>query len=96
MNPKLTDFLVRKIGISSEKLTSDTRLGHDLGCCGLDAVSLFEDFFEEFSIKNIEEFDAELHINFSPDFAPRPLYWLKNLINKERRKYLDPDVTLSK
>lgn len=94
MNQRLKEFLVRKIGVSSEKLTPASRLSEDLGCAGLDAVTLFNDFFLEFDIKNIEEFDADLHIDFSVDFVQRPLSRLKNLFNKNRWKYLRPDVTL--
>ena len=92
MNPQLTAFLVRKIGATPENLKSKTLLVKDLGCCGLDAVQLFEDFFTEF--ENIEQFDADLHIDFSPDFTPRPLNWIRNLLSRDRWKYLDPDVTI--
>jgi hypothetical protein len=94
MNPRLIDFLIQKIGATREELNPKTRLAQDLGCCGLDAVTLFNDFFTEFRIQNIEQFDEDLHIEFSPDYAPRPFYWLKNLLKKDRRKYLRPDVTV--
>lgn len=94
MNPKLIDFVVKNTHLKAGDIRPEMRLAEDIGYYGLDAISFFERFFSEFEIKNIESFDVDLHIDGSVDFAPRPLNWLKNILNKDRRKYLRPDVTL--
>jgi hypothetical protein len=94
MNPKLIDFIIKNTHLKTSDIRPELRLAEDVGFYGLDAILFFENFFKEFEIKNIESFDIELHIDGSVDFAPRPFNWLKNLLIKERRKYLRPDVTL--
>ena len=94
MNQKLIDFITKNTHLKTGDIRPELRLAEDIGFYGLDAVSFFETFFTEFEIKNTENFDLDLHIDGSVDFAPRPLNWLKNVLNKERRKYLRPDVTL--
>lgn len=94
MNPKLIDFLAKNTHLKTGDIRPELRLAEDIGFYGLDAISFFESFFAEFEIKNIEIFDFDSHIDGSVDFAPRPLNWLKSVLNKERRKYLRPDVTL--
>lgn len=94
MNTDLIEFIVNRSHLKAEQIRPDSRLAEDIGCYGLDAISFFEDFFTTFKIENYEDFDSDLYINSSADFAPRPIQWLKNLFNKERRKYLSPDVTI--
>ncbi|MFM6952704.1 MAG: hypothetical protein ACKOXR_06170 [Bacteroidota bacterium] len=94
MNPKLIDFIVKNTHLKTGDIRPELRLAEDIGFYGLDAISFFENFFAEFKIKNTENFDLDLQINGSVDFAPRPLNFLKKLFNMERFKYLRPDVTL--
>jgi hypothetical protein len=94
MNSKLIDFITKNTHLKTGNIRPELRLAEDIGFYGLDAVSFFETFFTEFKIKNTEIFDLNLHIDGSVDFTPRPLNWLKNVLIKERRKYLRPDVTL--
>ncbi|MFN8152729.1 MAG: DUF1493 family protein [Bacteroidia bacterium] len=94
MNSKLIDFIVKNTHLKAGDIRPELRLSEDIGYYGLDAILFFESFFSEFEIKDIESFDIDLHIDGSVDFAPRPLNWIKNVVNKERRKYLRPDVTL--
>ena len=60
----------------------------------MDAIGFMQNFFTEFHISNPEDFDLDAHIDGGPDFVPRPINWFKNIVIKERRKYLKPDVTL--
>jgi hypothetical protein len=94
MNPKLTDFIIKNTHLKAGEIRPELRLAEDIGYYGLDAISFFESFFSEFDIKDIESFDADLHIDGSVDFSPRPLNWLKKIFDKDRQKYLKPDVTL--
>ncbi|HNE98503.1 MAG TPA: hypothetical protein PLO42_21155 [Cyclobacteriaceae bacterium] len=94
MNSKLIDFIVKNTHLKAGDIRPELRLAEDIGYYGLDAILFTESFFSEFEIKDIESFDIDLHIDGSVDFAPRPLNWIKNVVNKERRKYLRPDVTL--
>lgn len=94
MNPKFTDFIIKRTDLKAEEITPELRLAEDIGFYGMDAIAFLDDFFAEFGIKNHEDFDTDLHINGGPDFTPRPLNWLKNLLIKNRRKYLRPDVSL--
>lgn len=94
MNPKLIDFIVDNTHLKAGDIKPAIRLAEDIGFYGLDAVDFFENFFAEFEISNTENFDFDLHVDGGPDFIRRPLNWLKNIVNKERRKYLNPDVTL--
>lgn len=94
MKQELVDFIISRTHLRAEEIRPELRLSQDIGLVGLDSVMFFEEFFENFQIKNIEGFDADLHIEGSVDFAPRPLHWIKNILIKERRKYLRPDVTM--
>ncbi|MFZ9955610.1 MAG: hypothetical protein ACO3E1_05750 [Flavobacteriales bacterium] len=94
MNPELIDFIIKRSHFKTEQIKPELRLAKDIGFYGLDAISFFEDFFIVFKIKNTEDFNADLHIDGGPDFAPQPMKWIKNLIIKKRRKYLKPDVTI--
>lgn len=94
MNPNLIDFLLKNTHLKANDIRPELRLAEDIGFYGLDAILFFESFFSEFKIRNIENFDLDLHIDGSVDFALRPLNWLKNILDKERHKYLKPDVTL--
>ncbi len=94
MNPKLTDLIVKNTHLKASDIRPEMRLAEDIGYYGLDAISFIDSFFSEFEIKNTESFDVDLYVDRTVDFAPRPLNWLKNILNKDRRKYLRPDVTL--
>lgn len=94
MNQKLVAFVIERTHLKAEEIKSELRLAEDIGLHGLDAIVFLEDFFAEFEIKNAENFDADLYIDGGPDFAFQPIAWIKNIINKDRRKYLRPDVTL--
>ena len=94
MNSELIEFITRTTHLKASQIKPETRLAEDIGFYGLDAISFFEEFFKEFEIQNLDEFDVDLHIDGSVDFAPRPLNWIKNILVKERRKYLRPDVTM--
>ncbi len=94
MNQELIEFIVTRTQLKSDEIKPETKLAEDIGFYGLDAISFFEEFFEKFEIQNLDEFDVDLHIDGSVDFTPRPLNWIKNVLIKERRKYLRPDVTI--
>jgi hypothetical protein len=94
MNPSFTDFIIKNTHLKAGDIKPELNLAEDIGYYGIDAISFFEKFFSQFEIKNIENFDVELNIDGSIDFDPRPLNWLKNVLHKERHKYLRPDVTL--
>lgn len=94
MNQKLIDFIASSTHLSANEVKPELRLAEDLGFYGLDSIAFFEEFVEHFGIENMEEFDLDLHIDGGPDFVPRPINWIKNMLIKERRKYLRPDVTL--
>lgn len=94
MNTELIEFIIKRTQLKPDEIKSETKLAEDIGFYGLDAISFFEEFFEKFKIINLDEFDVDLHIDGSVDFAPRPLNWIKNVLIKERRKYLTPDVTM--
>lgn len=94
MNPSFTDFIIKNTHLKAGDIKPELNLAEDIGYYGIDAISFFEKFFSHFEIKNIENFDVELNIDGSIDFAPRLLNWLKNVLHKERYKNLRPDVTL--
>lgn len=94
MNSTLIEFIVKHTHLNAEQIKPELRLAEDIGFYGLDAISFCEEFFTTFKIENYEDFDSDLHIDGGPDFAPRPIQWLKNVFIKERRKYLRPDVTI--
>lgn len=94
MNPRLIDFIVEHTHLEPAEIRPELRLAKDVGLYGLDALLFLEDFFTEFEITHTEAFDVDLHVSGSVDFAPRPLNWLKNILYKERRKFLSPDVTI--
>ena len=94
MNPILIDFVVKRTMLKASDVIPELKLSDDIGLIGMDAVSFFEEFFEEFKIKNLEDFDFDLHIDTTADFAPQPFNWIKNIVLKNRRKYLKPDVSL--
>lgn len=54
----------------------------------------FERFFSTFEINNADNFNVDLYVDGSVDFAPNLLNWMKKIRNKERYKYLRFDVTI--
>ena len=94
MKQELIDFITSRTHLKADEIIPELKLAGDIGFYGLDAISFFEDFFDEFKIKNLDDFDIDLYINGGPDFVSRPLNWIKNLMNKEQRKYLKPDITM--
>lgn len=96
MNQELIEFIVSRTEVKPDEIKPETKLAEDLEFYGLDAISFFEEFFAQFEIQDLDEFDVDLHIDGSVDFAPRPINWLKNMLSKERRKYLTPDVTMGR
>ena len=94
INQELIKFLSSRIDIEEKKIHFNTKLAGDLGVYGLDALYLFDDFFDVFKIQNIENFDSDLHIDGSVDFSFSFKDKIKNILIKERRKYLTPDVTI--
>lgn len=94
MNQELIDFIINRTQLKSEEIKPETKLAENIGFYGLDAISFFEEFFEKFKIQKLDEFDVDLHIDGRVDFGSRPLNWIKNILIKERRKYLRPDVTM--
>ncbi len=94
MKQELIEFISNVTHLKADEIKPEMKLAEDIGFYGLDAISFFEEFFKKFNIKNLEEFDIDLHINGSVDFAPSPINWIKNTLIKERRKYLKPDVTI--
>jgi hypothetical protein len=94
MDAKFVDFIIARTHLKVDDIKPHLLLAEDIGFYGLDSIEFFEAFFAEFNVKNIEGFDADLHIDGGPDFVPRQLNWLKNLFIKNRRKYLNPDVSL--
>lgn len=92
MKRELVDFIVSRTHLKADEIKPELRLAEDIGFSGLDAITFFEDFFKEFEIQKLEEFDADLHI--VGDLVLRPLTWIKNILIKDRRKYLRPDVTM--
>ena len=94
MNQNFKYFISKKLQIKPEEIDLNKKLSRDFGCCGMDALELFEDFFTTFNITNTDEFDSDLHIDGGPDFGPRPLSFIKNLLNRKRWKYLRPDVSI--
>ena len=94
MNQKFAEFIFQQTGVRHEDQKPGLKLAEDIGFYGMDAITFFDNFFHEFQVKNLSEFDADLHIDGSVDFAPQPINWVKNIVIKKRRKYLNPDVTL--
>ncbi|MBO9703481.1 MAG: DUF1493 family protein [Sporocytophaga sp.] len=94
LDTKLTDFIIHNTQLKRDEIKPQLKLTEDIGYHGLDSITFIEAFFTEFEIKNIENFCFDLYIDGRPDFVPRPLNWTKNLIFKNGRKYLNPDVSL--
>jgi len=94
MNNELIEFITSRTHLKANEIKPDLRLAKNIGLYGLDSIGFFEEFFNEFEIEKLEEFDVNLHIDGGTDFAPQPLNWIKNLMMKKRRKYLRPDVTV--
>ena len=94
MKSELINFITSSTHLKTDEIKPELKLAEDIGLYGQEAIGFFEAFFKTFEIRNLDEFDAELYIDGSVDFAPRPINWIKNVLIKERRKYLKPDVTL--
>ena len=94
MKLELINFIASRTNLKVDEIKPELKLAKDIGFYGLDAISFFEEYFEQFEIQNLENFDVDLHIDGSIDFAPRPLSWLKSILIKDRRKYLCKDVTM--
>ena len=94
MKTELIKFIEKQTHLNANQITPELKVAEDIGFYGLDALIFFEEFFDEFNIRNLDEFDLELYIDGSVDFARKPFSWMKNLFIKSRRKYLNPDVTI--
>jgi len=94
MNSRFIEFVALNTHLKTVEVLPDLKLYADLSIVGVEAIDFFENFFTTFKIQNIEEFNINLYIEGGPDFAPQPLKWIKNIVIKDRRKFLNPDVTL--
>ena len=61
MNERLTEFVSKQTSVSAGRLTPHTRLFHDLGLDGDDAVEFFEVFEREFAV-DLSGMDWNQHI----------------------------------
>lgn len=94
MKQELIDFIISKTHLKADEIKPELKLAQDIGFYGLDSISFFDEFFDKFEIQNTDEFDVDLYIDGSVDFALEPIKWIKNIFIKERKIYLRPDVTM--
>jgi acyl carrier protein len=66
-------FLAAELGIKANRIRADTRLFHDLGCDGDDAVELVEHFTRTFDV-TLTNFSFARH--FGSEAAYNPLVYL--------------------
>lgn len=55
---KVTDIIIKKLGVEESQITDDANFTKDLGADSLDTVELIMEFEKEFDI-TIEDSDAE-------------------------------------
>jgi hypothetical protein len=70
---RVREFVTRELDVSPARITSTTRLGHDLGCDGEDARELLTQFAVQFSV-DLSGFEPSRH--FGPEAAFNPLLYL--------------------
>ena len=58
LKKKVTDIIVKKLGVEESQITDDANFTKDLGADSLDTVELIMEFEKEFNI-TIEDSDAE-------------------------------------
>ncbi len=58
LKAKVTEIIVKKLGVEESQVTEDANFTKDLGADSLDTVELIMDFEKEFNI-TIEDNDAE-------------------------------------
>jgi acyl carrier protein len=58
LKKKVTDIIVKKLGVEESQITNDANFTKDLGADSLDTVELIMEFEKEFNI-TIEDSDAE-------------------------------------
>ena len=58
LKAKVTDIIIKKLGVEESQITDDANFTKDLGADSLDTVELIMEFEKEFDI-TIEDSDAE-------------------------------------
>jgi acyl carrier protein len=73
---QVEEFVQKRTNYPIECIRPETRLGHDLGVDGVDAMELMDEFSNEFGV-NMKLFVFDRH--FGPEgigIDPRSLFWL--------------------
>lgn len=60
---KVIVFIAEHTGINELQLNENTKIEDDVGLAGLDTIEFYEDFFTEFQIVNLQDFDCKKFIS---------------------------------
>ena len=86
-------FVSKKLGVPIYQIHEETTIESDLRIIGLDTISFFEEFFNEFKIENPEDFKTDLYV--TPEVFD-PIGAVRSLISKEYRdKHKIKEVSIS-
>ena len=62
MEEKVKEFVSSRLGVPKEQITMDSKIESDFGMAGLDTISFYDEFFQEFEIKNPEDFELDRYV----------------------------------
>lgn len=92
MKEKVKEFVSSRLGIPIEKITMNSKIESDFGIAGLDTISFYDEFFQEFEITNVESFDIDRYV--TPENIEIGLL-IKSIFSKSaRRKLKIEDVSI--
>ena len=62
MKEKVKEFVSSRLRVPMDKITMKSKIESDFAMAGLDTISFYEDFFQEFEIKNPEDFELDRYV----------------------------------
>lgn len=89
---KVKDFIVPRLGISANDVRMDSMVETDFGLGGLDTISFYNDFFEAFKIRNIDDFNYDNHV--TPDRINHRLIFKSLFSRKSKLKSNYQDISV--
>lgn len=79
---RVIEFLNNELKLDKYKLKDDTRIFHDLGVDGDDAIELIENFSQKFDVK-ISDFPYEKY--FGPEASLSPFSIIAHILGKQKK-----------
>ena len=92
MKEKVFEFLIQKLGVAYHDFNLNSKIESDFGLYGLDTFTFYEQFFKEFAIENLEDFEFDRYVsseNWDIGLIIKSLF-----LNSAREKLMVKEVSI--